>query len=98
MVRIDGDVRRLEIDALTENEVHNLVFDIMDDAQRSEFEAKLEIDFSIELQSVGRFRVNAFQQSRGASAVFRTIPTVIPSLEELETPRSLKRLPIMRRA
>ncbi|GAM77572.1 twitching motility protein pilT [Vibrio ishigakensis] len=86
MVRIDGDVRRLEIDALTENEVHNLVFDIMDDAQRSEFEAKLEIDFSIELQSVGRFRVNAFQQSRGASAVFRTIPTVIPSLEELETP------------
>ncbi|WP_261816010.1 type IV pilus twitching motility protein PilT [Vibrio gallicus] len=86
MIRIDGDVRRLEIDALSETEVHNLVFDIMDDAQRSEFEAKLELDFSIELDSVGRFRVNAFQQSRGASAVFRTIPMTIPSLEQLDAP------------
>ncbi|GAD90757.1 twitching motility protein PilT [Vibrio halioticoli NBRC 102217] len=86
MVRIDGDVRRLEMPEFSETEVHELIFDIMDDAQRSEFESNLELDFSIELAGVGRFRVNAFNQSRGASAVFRTIPTDIPTLEQLDCP------------
>ncbi|OBT17374.1 twitching motility protein PilT [Vibrio sp. UCD-FRSSP16_10] len=86
MVRIDGDVRRLEMPEFSEAEVHALIFDIMDDAQRSEFESNLELDFSIELSGVGRFRVNAFNQSRGSSAVFRTIPTVIPTLEQLNCP------------
>ncbi|GEA62411.1 type IV pilus twitching motility protein PilT [Vibrio comitans] len=86
MVRIDGDVRRLEMPEFSEAEVHDLIFDIMDDAQRSEFESNLELDFSIELGGVGRFRVNAFNQSRGASAVFRTIPTTIPTLEQLDCP------------
>ncbi len=86
MVRIDGDVRKLGIPAFTHQEVHRLVFEIMNDAQRSEFEEKLEVDFSFELQNVGRFRVNAFNQSRGCAAVFRTIPTNIPTLEELDAP------------
>ncbi|CAM3022277.1 type IV pilus twitching motility protein PilT [Vibrio mytili] len=86
MVRIDGDVRKLGIPAFTHQEVHRLVFEIMNDAQRSEFEEKLEVDFSFELQNVGRFRVNAFNQSRGCAAVFRTIPTAIPTLDGLEAP------------
>ncbi|WP_117233766.1 type IV pilus twitching motility protein PilT [Vibrio maerlii] len=86
MVRIDGEVRKLGVPAFTHSDVQKHVFDIMNDAQRSEFEEKLEVDFSFELPQVGRFRVNAFNQSRGCSAVFRTIPTVIPTLEELGAP------------
>ncbi|MBL4828345.1 MAG: type IV pilus twitching motility protein PilT [Aliivibrio sp.] len=86
MVRVDGDVRKLTLPPFSHSDVHRLVFDIMNDAQRSEFEEKLEVDFSFELPSVGRFRVNAFNQSRGCAAVFRTIPMVIPTLEELSAP------------
>ncbi|UTZ22752.1 type IV pilus twitching motility protein PilT [Vibrio campbellii] len=92
MVRIDGDVRKLGIPAFTHQEVHRLVFEIMNDAQRSEFEEKLEVDFSFELHNVGRFRVNAFNQSRGCAAVFRTIPSSIPTLEELEAPEILRKI------
>ncbi|YCO04096.1 type IV pilus twitching motility protein PilT [Vibrio sp. VNB-15] len=92
MVRIDGDVRKLGIPAFTHQEVHRLVFEIMNDAQRSEFEEKLEVDFSFELHNVGRFRVNAFNQSRGCAAVFRTIPGSIPTLEELEAPEIFKKI------
>ncbi|CAH0528338.1 Twitching mobility protein [Allocatenococcus thiocycli] len=92
MVRIDGDVRKLGIPAFTHQEVHRLVFEIMNDAQRSEFEEKLEVDFSFELQNVGRFRVNAFNQSRGCAAVFRTIPSSIPTLEQLEAPEIFSKI------
>ncbi|ELR65321.1 Twitching motility protein PilT [Photobacterium marinum] len=86
MIRVDGDVRKLSLPALEHGEVHRLVFDIMNDAQRREYEEKLEVDFSFELPQVGRFRVNAFHQSRGAAAVFRTIPLNIPTLESLNVP------------
>ncbi|WCE30134.1 type IV pilus twitching motility protein PilT [Vibrio sp. SCSIO 43137] len=86
MIRIDGDVRKLGVPALEHSDVHRMVFDIMTDAQKSEFEGNLEVDFSFELPQIGRFRVNAFNQSRGCSAVFRTIPTDIPTLQELESP------------
>ncbi|WP_375752545.1 type IV pilus twitching motility protein PilT [Vibrio sp. HN007] len=86
MIRIDGDVRKLGVPAFSHSDVHKLVFDIMNDAQRAEYEEKLEVDFSFELPQIGRFRVNAFNQSRGCAAVFRTIPTRIPSLDELEAP------------
>ncbi len=87
MVRIDGDVRKLGLPAFEHSEVHRLVFEIMNDMQRSEFEEKLEVDFSFELPKIGRFRVNAFHQCRGCSAVFRSIPTDIPTLEQLDTPQ-----------
>lgn len=64
----------------------------MNDAQRSEYEEKLEVDFSFELPNVGRFRVNAFHQARGCSAVFRTIPTVIPTLEQLDAPEIFSKI------
>jgi len=86
MVRIDGEVRKLGVPALSHSDVHRLVFEIMSDSQRGEFEEKLEVDFSFELPNVGRFRVNAFNQSRGCSAVFRTIPVEIPTLEQLGAP------------
>ncbi|GHA56839.1 type IV pilus twitching motility protein PilT [Photobacterium aphoticum] len=86
MIRVDGDVRKLSLPALDHGEVHRLVFDIMNDAQRREFEEKMEVDFSFELPDVGRFRVNAFRQARGSAAVFRTIPVDIPTLESLQVP------------
>ncbi|SJL84942.1 type IV pilus twitching motility protein PilT [Vibrio palustris] len=92
MVRIDGDVRKLGIPAFSHSEVHRLIFDIMNDAQQREYEEKLEVDFSFELPSVGRFRVNAFHQARGSSAVFRTIPTEIPTLSQLDAPEIFNRI------
>ena len=86
MVRIDGEVRKLSLPVLSHDDVHRLIFDIMNDRQKSEFEERLEVDFSFELPNVGRFRVNTFNQARGCSAVFRTIPMEIPSLEQLQTP------------
>ncbi|MGF1760177.1 type IV pilus twitching motility protein PilT [Photobacterium sagamiensis] len=86
MIRVDGDVRKLSLPSLEHSDVHRLVFDIMNDAQRREYEEKLEVDFSFELPNVGRFRVNAFHQSRGSAAVFRTIPVNIPTLESLNVP------------
>ncbi|WP_330924514.1 type IV pilus twitching motility protein PilT [Candidatus Sororendozoicomonas aggregata] len=83
MIRIDGDVKRVNVPAMEHKEVHALIYDIMSDKQRKEFEEHLEIDFSFEVPSVARFRVNAFNHSRGAGAVFRTIPTKILSMDDL---------------
>lgn len=86
LIRVDGDVRRLNIPALDHKAVHALVYDIMNDRQRKEYEEKLESDFSFEVPGLARFRVNAFVQNRGAAAVFRTIPSDVLSLEDLHAP------------
>ncbi|MDQ8038690.1 MAG: type IV pilus twitching motility protein PilT, partial [Pedobacter sp.] len=83
MIRVDGDVRRINLPALEHKEVHRLVYDIMNDKQRKDFEEFLETDFSFEVPGVARFRVNAFNQNRGAGAVFRTIPSKVLTMEEL---------------
>jgi twitching motility protein PilT len=83
MIRVDGDVRRINLPALEHKEVQALIYDIMNDTQRVAFEKHLETDFSFEVPGVARFRVNAFNQSRGAGAVFRTIPSRVQSMEEL---------------
>ncbi len=87
MIRVDGDIRRVNIPALDHKEVHALIYDIMNDKQRKDYEEFLETDFSFELPGVARFRVNAFNQERGAAAVFRTIPSEILSLEDLKAPK-----------
>lgn len=92
MVRIDGEVRKLGVSAFSHSDVHRLVFEIMNDAQRSEFEERLEVDFSFELPNVGRFRVNAFNQARGCAAVFRTIPQEIPTLAKIEAPEIFEKI------
>jgi twitching motility protein PilT len=78
------------VPALNNQEVRAMVYDIMSDSQRKVYEAQLEIDFSFELRDVARFRVNAFNQERGAGAVFRTIPSVVLTLEQLEAPKIFK--------
>ncbi|MEW5771505.1 MAG: type IV pilus twitching motility protein PilT [Pseudomonadota bacterium] len=90
MIRVHGDIRRINVPALSNQEVRAMVYDIMSDAQRKAYEEFLEVDFSFELRDVARFRVNAFNQERGAGAVFRTIPSVVLTLEELEAPKIFK--------
>ncbi len=83
MIRVDGDVRRINLPALDHKQVHELIYDIMNDKQRKDFEEYLETDFSFEVPGVARFRVNAFNQNRGAGAVFRTIPSKVLTMEDL---------------
>ena len=87
MIRVDGDVKRINLPVLDAETVQKMVFDIMNDQQRKTFEENLEVDFSFEIPNVARFRVNAFNQDRGPAAVFRTIPSVVLSLEDLDAPR-----------
>ncbi|MCF8007799.1 MAG: type IV pilus twitching motility protein PilT [Methylovulum sp.] len=86
MIRVDGDIRKINVPALSHKDVHGLIYDIMNDKQRRDYEEFLETDFSFELPGVARFRVNAFTQERGAAGVFRTIPAKVLSLEELNAP------------
>ncbi|MGX9460175.1 type IV pilus twitching motility protein PilT [Shewanella sp. A14] len=92
MIRVDGEVRKINLPALDHQGVHGLVYDIMNDKQRKDYEEHLEIDFSFEVPNLARFRVNAFNQSRGAGAVFRTIPSDILSLEQLGAPEIFKKI------
>ena len=85
-IRVDGDVRKLNIPAFDAKDVNALVYDIMNDRQRKEYEENLEVDFSFEVPNLARFRVNAFNQNRGPAAVFRTIPSKILSLDDLGCP------------
>ncbi|NBS48691.1 MAG: type IV pilus twitching motility protein PilT, partial [Betaproteobacteria bacterium] len=87
MIRVHGDVRRINVDALDHKEVHGMIFDLMNDSQRKQYEEMLEVDFSFEIEGLARFRVNAFNQQRGAGAVFRTIPSKILTLEQLNAPK-----------
>jgi len=92
MIRVDGDIRRINLPALNEQTTHDLIYDIMNDRQRKDYEARLETDFSFELPELARFRVNAFMQQRGSGAVFRTIPSRILSLEQLGCPPIFKEI------
>ncbi len=87
MIRVHGDVRRINVEPLDHKMVHSMVYDIMTDGQRKAYEEDLEVDFSFEIAGLARFRVNAFNQYRGAAAVFRTIPSKILTLEDLNAPK-----------
>jgi twitching motility protein PilT len=87
MIRVHGDVRRINVPALEHKDVHGMVYDIMNDSQRKVYEEVLEVDFSFEIPNLARFRVNAFNQQRGAGAVFRTIPSKVLTLEDLHAPK-----------
>jgi len=92
MIRVDGDIKRINLPPMDHKQVHSLVYDIMNDKQRKDFEEFLETDFSFELPGVARFRVNAFNQNRGAGAVFRNIPSNIRTLDDLNAPKVFKDL------
>ncbi|PCJ13224.1 MAG: twitching motility protein PilT [Gammaproteobacteria bacterium] len=99
MIRVDGDVRRINLPPMDHKQVHGLIYDIMNDKQRKDFEEFFETDFSFEVPGIARFRVNAFNQNRGSAAVFRTIPSKVLTMDELgmgqvfrniaETPRGI---------
>jgi len=92
MIRVDGDMKRVNVDSLDADTVLKMILDIMNDNQRKNYEEKLEIDFSFEIPNVSRFRVNAFNQDRGPAVVFRTIPSVVLSLEDLDAPQIFKEI------
>ncbi len=87
MIRVDGEMKRIDLPVLEAETVIAMIFDIMNDQQRKTYEENLEVDFSFEIPNVSRFRVNAFNQDRGPAAVFRTIPSVVLSLEDLNAPQ-----------
>ena len=90
MIRVHGDVRRINLPPLEHKDVHGMVYDIMNDSQRKAYEEFLECDFSFAVPNLARFRVNAFNQLRGAGAVFRTIPSKVLTLDELAAPKIFK--------
>lgn len=90
MIRVHGDVRKINVPAMEHAEVHDMVYDIMNDGQRKTYEETLECDFSFEIPNLARFRVNAFNHNRGSGAVFRTIPSKILTLEQLNCPPIFK--------
>jgi twitching motility protein PilT len=92
MIRVDGDVRKLNVPALDPKEALSLVYDIMNDKQRKDFEEDLETDFSFEIPGLARFRVNAFNQDRGVASVFRTIPSTVLTLDQLNAPEIFKKI------
>ena len=87
MIRVHGDVRRINLPPLEHKDVHGMIYDIMNDGQRKQYEEMLECDFSFAIPGLARFRVNAYNQERGAAAVMRTIPSKILSLEDLNAPK-----------
>jgi twitching motility protein PilT len=92
MIRVHGDIRRINLPAMEHKDVHAMIYDIMNDGQRKVYEENLECDFSFAVPNLARFRVNAFVQNRGAAAVMRTIPSKILSLEELGAPKIFEEL------
>ena len=92
LIRVDGDIRRINVDAMDHKEVHGLIYEIMNDRQRKDYEEFLECDFSFEIPGLARFRVNAFVQNRGAAAVFRTIPSTVLTMDQLGMGEIFKRI------
>lgn len=92
MIRVHGDMRRINLPEMSAEEVGNMVTSVMNDHQRKIYQQNLEVDFSFELPNVARFRVNAFNIGRGPAAVFRTIPSTVLSLEELKAPSIFQKI------
>ena len=97
IIRIDGDVRRINLPPMEHRQVHSLIYEIMNDKQRRDYEEFLETDFSFDVPGIARFRVNVFYQNRGAAAVFRTIPSNVLTLEQLDMGDIFKKLALMPR-
>ena len=92
MIRVHGDIRKINLPVLDHAQVRAMIYDIMSDTQRKQYEESFECDFSFEIANLARFRVNAFNHKRGAGAVFRNIPSQIMSLEELKCPAIFKEI------
>ncbi|MFC1558835.1 type IV pilus twitching motility protein PilT [candidate division KSB1 bacterium] len=91
-MRVHGEMKKINIPNFTKDDIHYMIYDIMNDEQKKRFEESKEIDFSCQLGGIGRFRVNIFFQQNGEAAVFRTIPTKILTFEELKLPEVIRTL------
>jgi len=91
IIRVSGEMKRVKADALGSDDIRTMLYSVMTEEQRSEYEKNMELDFAIALGDKARFRVNGFTTRLGAAAVFRTIPTVVPTMEELDLPPVLRR-------
>ena len=91
IIRVSGLLKRVKADPLSSDDIRTMLYSVMTEDQRAEYEKNMEIDFAIALGEKARFRVNGFTSRLGASAVFRTIPTEVPTMEQLGLP------PVMRR-
>ncbi len=87
MIRVHGEIRRINLPAMEHKDVHEMMYDIMNDGQRKTYEEDLECDFSFDVPNLARFRVNAFNTQRGAASVLRTIPSNVLTLEDLKAPK-----------
>ncbi|MAC46951.1 MAG: twitching motility protein PilT [Oceanospirillum sp.] len=96
-IRVDGNVRRINVPPLSHKDVHTMIYDIMNDKQRRDYEEFLELDFAFEVSGVTRFRVNAFNQNRGAAAVFRTIPSEVLTMDKLGLGETFQKLAMIPR-
>lgn len=92
IIRVNGELRRLDVPSLSHEDVHKLIYDVMSDKQRKIYEETLETDFSFEVPGLARFRVNAFRQNRGAGGVFRMVPAKVLTLEQLGCPSIFKEI------
>ena len=97
MIRVDGEIVKVNMPPMEHKTVHSLIYDIMNDKQRADFEEFLETDFSFEIPQLARFRVNAFNQNRGAGAVFRTIPSKVLTMEDLGMGEVFKKISSFKR-
>jgi twitching motility protein PilT len=86
MIRVDGDIRRINVPEMDHKQVHDMLYDIMSDKQRKDYEEFLETDFSFEIPGLARFRVNAFNHNRGAGVVFRTTRRAVDLQGDLRIP------------
>lgn len=92
MLRVSGDMTKIDIPPLDHTQVRDMIYDVMNDKQRKEYEKYLECDFSFEVPGLARFRVNAYIHNRGAGAVIRTIPSKILTLDQLGAPALFKKI------
>lgn len=91
IIRVNGDLKRVKADPLQSDDIRSMLYSVMTEDQRADYEREMELDFAIAYGEKARFRVNAFTTRNGTAAVFRSIPSLIPTMEELDLP------PIMRR-
>lgn len=91
IIRASGDIRRVKADALSSDDIRTMLYSVMTEDQRAEFEKNMELDFAIALGEKARFRVNGFTSRLGTCAVFRTIPTVVPTMQQLGLPPVIRR-------
>ncbi len=91
IIRVSGQMKRVKGDSLGSDDIRTMLYSVMAEEQRAEYEKNMELDFAIALGEKARFRVNAFTTRLGAAAVFRTIPTEIPTMDQLGLPPVMKR-------